>query len=190
MALWNRYGQNAKGIALCFDDSLFKAKREVPLSVNAAGTFNLVDMVYDVKIQTEFAKSFIDAFKDKTITEDSFEEQLKASSFLYMMYSSFKNNAFSDENELRLLYVPCINDIVSKAFSDFISLGYLCREDRVIKYYDFSFPKESLKGIILGPEYANDVPLEVKQNEIQMFLKANGYNSCSVNSSDIFCRLN
>ena len=118
LALWNRYGQNAKGIALCFDDSLFKVKHEIPIAVNGAGTFNLVDMLYDVNIQSDFVKSFVDTFKDKTITEDSFEEQLKASSFLYMMYSSFKNNAFSDEKEMRLLYVPCINDIVSKPFSD------------------------------------------------------------------------
>lgn len=190
LALWNRYGQNAKGIVLCFDDSRFNVKQEIPTGVNAAGTFNLVDMIYDVKAQYEFAKLFISLFKDKPIKDISFNEQLQASSFLYVMYTSFKNTAFSDEKELRLLFIPCLNDKVSKSFSDYISLNYSSNNERVIKFYDYKFPKESLKEIILGPEYAKDISFDVKKKEIQQFLATNGYTSCLVSKSDIFCRLN
>lgn len=62
-----------------------------------------------------------------------------------------------------------MNGKVSKSLSEYISLNARRNNESDIKYYDFRFPKDSLKEIILGPEYANDVSFDVNQKEIEKF---------------------
>lgn len=210
LSQWRAYGDDGSGVAIGFDlnilEYLLKSRQEVSLDdvsydleeqqilIELAIKYSLMYMMDGVKlnnISEEILKEYFDE-EFETMCEILRENLKNTCCFI-------KNPAFREEQEVRIVYHPGLNDAEYLEDSDKIECFNKCKQaknfiinpvkfnvkgKKIVAYSDLDFSYYIKKGliadIVIGPK-AN-----VSETDITYLLLANGYsiNKLTINSSE------
>ncbi|HID8742466.1 TPA: DUF2971 domain-containing protein [Enterobacter mori] len=184
LSQWRAYADDGYGVSIGFNRSYFDFYTHGPLlSFNKEHTTGLYDVIYDSETQDGLIKGIVEHLSkvnndenDKTMLFVHLTEILKKFSY------TFKNSAFHEENETRIIHTPAIftngklgNITINGSLSD-IQCRVTNRNITTYFEYDFSLKKDvsPINKIILGPkcklsDYDIDHLLSiVKMSEIEL----------------------
>lgn len=163
LSQWRAYADDGYGVSIGFNRSYFDFYPHGPLlSFNKEHTTGLYDVIYDSHIQDTYIKEIVDdLLKGKNNNEND-----KAMLFVHLSHIlkrlsyTFKNPAFHEENETRIIHTPAIftngklgNITVNGSLSE-IHCRVTNRNITTYFEYDFSTRKDvnPITKIILGPK--------------------------------------
>ena len=146
--MWNMYGQNGNGLALCFDmDSMRRSKTNY-LFDSCVYIGNDIPNEYKEQIKQKirgFYKNKCDLFR-KMRSSPEMNEKYKigltfmVAPFIYAGVASYlKHEAYKDEQEFRML----VNERANFRFRE--------RNGEIIPYREETIPFEALQYIFIGP---------------------------------------
>lgn len=173
LSQWRAYADNGKGISIGFDLKTLKINEET----NENSLF-IAKCMYNEKEQENILKKIFDEYSKKSSsTKNDIKEVVENLKLLSII---FKNPAFEEEKEWRIIFLPeitnsyTIKEIKNKA----LKLDFRCSENKIISFFQLEFPMEDdkkndklpLKEIVLGPKNL------IEEFEIKFFLKNQGYN--------------
>lgn len=100
---------------------------------------------------------------------------------------SFKHGSFSDEKEIRIIYIPVISiEPVIHAEGKY-QIGFRERKGLIVPYVELPILSDNhhevLKEIIIGPQIRENSGLS--KRALSLFLETNGYHNCCIRSSRI-----
>lgn len=203
LSQWRAYGDNGKGVSIgfdskliskaisskkkvCFEDVLYELDEqieEVEFAVeNAIKYMKDLFEIDKLRVSNDFNEYFIDEF-------DAFCEVVcddLAEISCYM-----KNPSFKEEDEVRIIYSPDINNESSdsdlkeiftqkKRFNNYVlnPINYFARDTQIVGYVDLLFDKLITKDIIteinIGPSSL------VQEDDIFFLLSKYGYNARNI----------
>lgn len=195
---WARYADNARGVAIGFNTNEF-----VKLQVEPFTGYVFGKIVYEAKMVQEKIIDWVEgSFREKRINGNDFHNQNLIVSIINnlirtMLYYSilYKNPAFFEEREWRLIYNPFgrIKKVMDRSiFYDRIlesnsyraaNAGFersdiqfrTVNSNNISSYIDLNFSSiktQFIKNIIFGPRSK----VSIEDKDLLMFLKINGYN--------------
>lgn len=173
LSQWRAYAANGKGISIGFDLKTLKSNEET----NENSLF-IAKCLYNEKKQEDIIKKIFDEYsKNSSSTKNDIKEVVETLKLLSII---FKNPAFKEENEWRIIFMPEITDkyTVKEIKNRISKLDFRCTENKIISFFQLEFPMEydkkndklPLKEIVLGPKNL------IEEFEIKFFLKNQGYN--------------
>ena len=139
LTMWRTYGADGKGVAIGFDKKMLNDYSEDRENINT----RLIKCQYKKEAIIKGLIVYWDAiynkinFQGKRISTESFRLIFDLSNFCF----SFKRNEYQNEKEWRL----CKNDWDNK------NIRFQERDGLIIPYIEYTFPKEIIKKIIIGP---------------------------------------
>lgn len=146
--MWNRYGQNGNGLALCFDiDSVRRNKTDYLFDSCIYVNNEIVDGDKE-KIKEKIRpfyknmRSFFNEFRRRIEMEERHKIGLTfmVAPFIYAGVSSYlKHEAYMDEQEFRMV----VNGSANFCFRE--------RNGEIIPYREEKIPFEALQYILVGP---------------------------------------
>ena len=162
---WRGYGDDGQGFSIGFDlDTLVKKAT----FDNSQGALSKFDIVYaNATLQDYVKKQVIRDLK----AIDGQEWIPDAAKALTEIAIKYKNSAFREEKEIRLVYNS------SKSIKDSLPHKYRTTSRDIIRYVEYFFDKSSIKEIVIGPR-CNADELTVKE-----FLESLGYHGINVRYS-------
>lgn len=203
LSQWRAYAAGGKGIALGLETSLIQVPVLHVKQDRMQGQMVLVNVIYDEEVQELIIEHIVHIIESIVKSVNSMKElKYKPENHPFIPSAAninmnlryieplFKNPAFREENEWRIIYFP---DTVVKSKwknneyeidfahrGDIDDLKFRFREDSIIPYY--LFPKElgansAIKRIILGPL------CNVDRMSLALFLNSYGISSFSVGRS-------
>lgn len=146
--MWNMYGQNGNGLALCFDmDSMRRFKTNY-LFDSCVYIGNDIPNEYKEQIKQKirgFYKNKYDLFREMRSSPEMNEKYkigltFMVAPFIYAGVASYlKHEAYKDEQEFRML----VNERANFRFRE--------RNGEIIPYREEKIPFEALQYILIGP---------------------------------------
>lgn len=146
--MWNMYGQNGNGLALCFDmDSMRRSKTNY-LFDSCVYIGNDIPNEYKEQIKQKirgFYKNKYDLFREMRSSPEMNEKYkigltFMVAPFIYAEVASYlKHEAYKDEQEFRML----VNERANFRFRE--------RNGEIIPYREEKIPFEALQYILIGP---------------------------------------
>ena len=146
--MWNMYGQNGNGLALCFDmDSMRRSKTNY-LFDSCVYIGNDIPNEYKEQIKQKirgFYKNKYDLFREMRSSPEMNEKYkigltFMVAPFIYAGVASYlKHEAYKDEQEFRML----VNERANFRFRE--------RNGEIIPYREETIPFEALQYILIGP---------------------------------------
>ena len=146
--MWNMYGQNGNGLALCFDmDSMRRSKTNY-LFDSCVYIGNDIPNEYKEQIKQKirgFYKNKYDLFREMRSSPEMNEKYkigltFRVAPFIYAGVASYlKHEAYKDEQEFRML----VNERANFRFRE--------RNGEIIPYREEKIPFEALQYILIGP---------------------------------------
>ena len=146
--MWNMYGQNGNGLALCFDmDSMRRSKTNY-LFDSCVYIGNDIPNEYKEQIKQKirgFYKNKYDLFREMRSSPEMNEKYkigltFMVAPFIYAGVASYlKHEAYKDEQEFRML----VNERANFRFRE--------RNGEIIPYREEKIPFEALQYILIGP---------------------------------------
>jgi len=173
LSQWRAYSEDGSGVSIGFNDNAFVDLLEGNDPLFAPKTsIRLKDVDYEesaVNIQiskiVESVKSLFIELEDKKHKETIGKAILHAFTLpIFNQSSCFKNSAFKEENEVRLIYMQC-DDL--NQFEYISDVDFRVSAGTITSYVDFTFPKESVVEIVLGPK------CKMSESDLELFLRSN-----------------
>lgn len=187
LSQWRAYGQNGSGIAIGFKSSSLPSSEHLPiLTAGKKDSISLHQVVYDEKIQEQLIDSILaPAFEGEEINDQAHFAMSIAASQLTGLSSIFKNPAFSEEKEWRIIHKPMImgkdGSLESKIYVSISPPKYRTTGGKLITYFEYDFtdlkPDEIFSEIVLGPKS------EVSNFDLSILLTESGLPNISVRRS-------
>lgn len=198
LSQWRAYGDNGKGVSIGFDSRLISKAYKKNKVYFENVLYELEDQVDEIKFAIDNAINYMkNMFEyDKVRVSDDFNEYFieEFDAFCEVVCDDLaeiscymKNPSFKEEDEVRIIYSPYLNQEVSDAdlkdtfskeikFNNFIlnPLNYFARDTQMIGYADLSFKKlvsrNIITEVIIGPSS------KVTKEDIFFLLFQHGYN--------------
>lgn len=187
LSQWRAYGQNGSGIAIGFKRTSLPSSERLPfLTCGKRDSLSLHQVIYNEKTQEQLIESILaPAFEGAEIDDQAHMAMSMAASQLAGLSSIFKNPAFSEESEWRIIHRPIIMGKDGSRESQIhlsISLPrYRTSGGKLITYFEYDFadlkPNEIFSEIVLGPKS------EVSNYDLSIFLTENGLANLNVRRS-------
>jgi hypothetical protein len=177
LSQWRAYADDATGISIGFIPSELKLKDALPaLNINPVENNWLHKVIYNEDEQEKLLIELIDTwiFLIKN-NDNSLNFSLHMNKCLAYSYI-FKNPAFSEERELRIINLPLL-DNSDKWFGCNGAPKFRSSGGTIASYFDFEFSVESISEIILGPKS------KVNETDMNVFLRSNGFGHVTVKHS-------
>ena len=157
LSQWRGYADDGRGVAIGFDIEKLGIQREPPgNSVIKNHTLGYEKVIYDEKEQEKILQPLFIAIKKFGSTDEQIEAIISGLG-RYAIF--FKNPAFKEEKEWRLVYRDTgylFTDDSGKLPHHLGSLHFQIKEDVINNYYEFSFeeylPQNPIKTIFFGPK--------------------------------------
>ncbi len=175
LSQWRAYADDAAGISIGFNPKELNLKDDLPmLNVSPKENVWLNSVIYDQneqqEIVTRLANDMISLAKIVSPLNENSESanmnmSLLANKCLAYSYI-FKNPAFSEERELRIINLPLF-DNSDKWFGCNGEPKFRSSGGTIASYFDFEFSLESITEIILGPKS------KVNEADMSVFLRSN-----------------
>lgn len=170
---WRLYGDNCKGICLAFNKDTLKKTGFDLVNIEYVDIDNMVStIISDVLSKTKNASYNKD---NRELEKFRFDLLGKIKSEFY----KYKNNAYSNEKEIRLVKtiktrtfaINCNTDyIMQNDYDIFNEIKFTIKNKRLVGYCDVNIDDLGLEEIILGPLN------ETTKASIMLFLAKNGIN--------------
>jgi hypothetical protein len=188
LSQWRAYGQNGSGVAIGFKHtSLPTSERLLPILTSVKqDSLSLHQVIYDEKTQDQLIDSILaPAFEGAEIDDQTHFAMSMAASQLVGLSSIFKNPAFSEEKEWRIIHRPMImgkdGGLESKIFLSISPPKYRTSGGKLITYFEYDFAQlksdEIFAEIVLGPKS------EVSTFDLSILLTENGLANLNVRRS-------
>ena len=187
LSQWRAYGQNGSGISIGFKRSSLPSSERLPiLTAGKKDSISLHQVIYDEKTQEQLIDSILaPAFEGKEIDDQAHFAMSTAASQLAGLSSIFKNPAFSEESEWRIIHRPMImgkdGSLESKIYVSTSPPKYRTSGGRLITYFEYDFeemkPHDIFCEIVLGPKS------EVSTFDLSILLTEVGLSNITVRRS-------
>ncbi|KXO06444.1 hypothetical protein AKG98_3183 [Moritella sp. JT01] len=180
LSQWRAYANNGKGVSLGFDFNGFPFEQgTVWPSGEIEESTGYCDVIYDKEEQEKHIVAFEEIFfKNADVIHNELgnepDNKLSVLAAKIFSYSGmFKNPAFREENEVRIIHMPHhIKGVGWKgAFSD---IQFKNSEGKLISFFEMSFRSSIVQSITLGPK------CECDEQELNLFLISHGYDNVKI----------
>src|SRR3972149_4226149 len=191
LSQWRGYADDGAGFAIGFSTNcLFNdcdqyLKNEIPI--------RLQKVDYNLDSQKHTLDSAIERYVKDLREEDLLERTLRAFAEIWTIAAICKNPAFCEEREYRIILMPKLRaqeriwPLVPDVGTSEIQFRVI--RGRIIPYYTFSFSREAITEIRLGPKnYARESPEQ--KFALKMLLMKNSYDPDRIkiiNSGATYC---
>ena len=187
LSQWRAYANDGTGVAIGFNyDALGLASTIPTPGIFLHNSTGISEVTYDDKIQEALLDSVIKKAIDviNENTSNDYEKYIDIIDNINQFACICKNPAFSEEQEVRVIYspAPLLSSFTSQSSNRCISeIKYRVTGNNLTSYVELKFPLKNIlhpiDNIILGPK------CKVKENDIDGFLRAENYSDFVVNTS-------
>lgn len=178
LSQWRGYADDGHGVAIGIDieETGIEIKNDygelneffvTNASPNCKLSMGWAKCSYEENKQEDLLNSIFNNFLNSTIDSNKI---VNTSALLFTLNIIFKNSGFKEEKEWRLVDVPLILNENGKILGNPSALFFLNSLDNIKPYFKYSFSKNCIKEIILGPK------CKISRNDMNLFLKSNNYN--------------
>lgn len=185
LSQWRAYANDGCGISIGFNTSYFDIKHHLPstMAVFNENSIGLHEVYYETDIQESIVKNFLSyiSTSDQLSSNQILEIAVKLKQYSYI----FKNPAFFEEQEWRIIHTPLIfgnkEDNTTQVIGGISDCKYMAKSNDIVPYFLLSFAKQKdvmpISEIILGPKNHIDM------YKIHTFLGMNNFKNVSVKYS-------
>jgi len=185
LSQWRAYADDGHGIAIGFNKKSFGLE-EAPPGMTAATnhlSLGICDIVYDEVRQDTLIKETINGLlSNKNITDRNITD---AAYYISKYSYVFKNPAFEEEKEVRIIHSPLIsknpNNNSIFMMGNISELKYRVSKKLLTSYFELEFSKENdispIDEIILGPK------CQISKFDIETFLSINNFGQVKIDYS-------
>jgi hypothetical protein len=184
LSQWRSYADNGKGVVIAFDEKFLEIKNKIPYeNADANLTIGLHECIYDLEVQ----KRIIHESFNVDLLEKNFGYESILANELIGFLLIFKNQAFQEEKETRIIYTPKIATIVNKDSSEINiagaipGLSFTLKGNDVSSYFKFNimkiFSSTLIPKIYLGPKN------EMEIDDLSLFLSSMGLKNTKIEYS-------
>lgn len=187
LSQWRAYGQNGSGVAIGFKRTSLPSSERLPIiTYGKKDSVSLHQVIYNEKAQDQLIDSILaPAFEGAEIDDQAHWAMSTAASQLAGLASIFKNPAFAEENEWRIIHKPIImgkdGSQESKIHVSISPPKYRTAGGKLISYFEYEFtelkPEDIFSEIVLGPKS------EVSSFDLSLLLTENGLTNLNVRRS-------
>ncbi|PLC06041.1 hypothetical protein CY658_03055 [Variovorax sp. RO1] len=185
LSQWRAYAADGSGVAIGFNADVFAQPTRMPSRHAGTPEVGLWPVVYDPNDQTAQVQRVVVAYLKKCKDGDRDVAMTEA---LYPLsgYSTFyKNDAFREEAEKRLVYTPMLMTNASnehRTFGNELEVHQRCTANDIYTYFEYEpVPKGSTTPLV------NDIRLgptcKLSQFDLDYFLALNGYSAVPTSRS-------
>ncbi|WP_313387289.1 DUF2971 domain-containing protein [Rhodospirillum rubrum] len=180
LSQWRAYADDGQGVAIGFDPVSFGLDlRPGHQSRDEKSAIGLCPVVYDRDQQIQLINEKIKKLIDDNSDNDMDQKCAECAEMLLSIGTSFKNNAFSEEKEWRIIHRP-VRLLEGKFEGNIADIQYRASAKSVIPYIPFSFNLRKtppILEIILGPK--NDSEYLIMKD----FLNKSGFTGVKIKKS-------
>jgi len=176
LSQWSRYGAGAEGVSIGFS----KTALDSLVDKLVEGSFmpmTLLPIEYSEEAQLEFLKGNAQVYSSRDT-----DQVLRVFHSLWGKMFAFKDNAFSEEKEWRLLAIGMLSNQFDKGWN---KLQLRSRNDSLSFCFDYklgSYSDDLIKEVWLGPKNNTNIAF------FQYWLESKGMKSVKVRPSSITLR--
>ncbi|MCX7111039.1 MAG: DUF2971 domain-containing protein [Proteobacteria bacterium] len=179
LSQWRAYTNDGKGVAIGFRNDLLPHSQRLPMySSVPKDSVTTLQVVYDTKVQDNTIEGIISEYlKSRKDNPNNSDSIINASFLLNGLSTAFKNEAFHEECEWRMIHTPMIMEAYetnkTTIYSGISQARHRVSSDRLITYFEFDFSNLIESGIvcdlILGPK------CKMTEYDLEIFLSLNGF---------------
>lgn len=185
LSQWRAYAADGSGVAIGFNEDVFTRPTRLPCHFAGKPEVGLWRVVYEPNDQTTQVQQVVATYLKKCKDGDRGVAMTEA---LYVLsgYSAFyKNRAFQEEAEVRLVYTPMLMTNTNNELSTFgneLEAHQRCTTNDIYTYFEYKpIPKDSptplVNEIRLGPT------CKLSVFDLKYFLSLNGYGAVPIERS-------
>jgi hypothetical protein len=177
LSQWRAYSDDGAGFAIGFSYEAIAAATEALAKRLSFLALGRVD--YNELSQDAFLERYLGELKKSPVDDvgtEAFSDAVTASLNIWMKAAFFKNPAFAEEAEWRIVLEPQVGGAAAGIDPSFCGHGtsdvrFRVSGNRIVPYFAFPFSVDTVKEIILGPKNLARDDLHA----LKFFLASNGY---------------
>lgn len=187
LSQWRAYAGDGTGACIGFNLDLLPKSKSLPAHTLARDDrVATLPIIYDEEGQQKVIEGIIQNYLSaRTSSAEPSDAIINASHLINGLSPTFKNPAFHEESEWRMIHVPMImGDIKTNATTIYNSISNVQHRisgEKLTTYFEFDFSRLIEKGgvaeIILGPK------CQFTPYDLEIFLSVNGFKSVSYRRS-------
>lgn len=186
LSQWRAYANDGSGVAIGFNTSYFNIKHQLPftMAVYNDNSIGLHEVYYDSKVQTNIIKALFEktSISGGVNSNDIIEIAVKLKQYSFV----FKNPAFFEEREWRIIHTPLIfgnnKDDTTQIVGAISDCKFRVTTNDIAPYFLLSFSEERpippISEIILGPKN------QMAMYKIRTFLSMNNLRNIPIKFSE------
>ncbi|MCG9026741.1 DUF2971 domain-containing protein [Laribacter hongkongensis] len=176
LSQWRAYGDDGVGVSIGFNSKVLPDIGFYGESNRGFSPLDLHKVIYDYRIQLETMSSFVHFLMDSVGEDNVFLKDA-----IHFVASAFKNDAFCEEREYRIVYNPALVKHGKCIDQDKISeIKFRKSNSRLVSYYEydiFSDNHDHIKEIWFGPK------CEIDEADLRLLLEHNGLSNVEIKRS-------
>jgi hypothetical protein len=179
LSQWRAYAADGSGISIGFNSEYFELSERFPTTTMALkDSISMMDTVYNEDIQDKLIESIIKQISETSSSYRNGDVDIywQMGNLLNGFCYIFKNPAFSEEKEVRIIHTPTImgnQEGGTNILGNVSDIKYRVSKNRLTPYFELAFSDTTkmspLDEIIVGPK------AEISSYELEMFLSINGF---------------
>jgi hypothetical protein len=179
LSQWRAYGKDGTGVAIGFNSDLLPSSKRLPVLTTAPkDSITTLPVLYSEAEQDATIENIVVYCMEalQNAGEDAVETEIHAAITLNGLSTVFKNEAFHEEHEWRIIHTPMImGDIKTNETTIHTGISdpkHRVSNNKLITYFEYNFSSLVGSGIIcdlvLGPK------CEISNYDLDIFLPING----------------
>lgn len=186
LSQWRAYANDGRGVSIGFNTAYFNIKHQLPYTMAAynENSIGLHEVFYDSAIQAEIIKALLE--KVSSSEQMTSTEALEIAARLKQYSFVFKNPAFFEEREWRIIHTPLImgshKDGTTQVIGAISECKFRVTINDIAPYFLLSFTKRKaispIAEIILGPKN------QMEMYKIRTFLSMNDLRNITIKFSE------
>lgn len=188
LSQWRAYAKDGAGVAIGFKRSLLPDTKTVPVAtLNKEDSIKTRPVIYSELEQDEVIERLMRVALDSIAnpTQENKGACMYAVSELHGIATTFKNPAFHEEREWRLIHVPFITDQFQGKTTVYVAISepqHRVANNKLVTYFEYDLGPQFSEGIlcdlVLGPK------CEISEHDLSVFLSSVGLHSLPYRKSD------
>ncbi|MDH0729213.1 DUF2971 domain-containing protein [Pseudomonas sichuanensis] len=181
LSQWRAYAKDGTGVAIGFDSDLLPLVGHHPRRMHSY--VSTMQVLYDSAPQDSIIERIIrNALDDMKSNGAQSEVALDAAMYLQGLSTFYKNGAFQEEKEWRIIHIPLIwgflNTNQTTVQSAVSELKHRASGNKLVSYFEYDLSSLvsdfGVRKIVLGPK------CEISNYDLELFLTINGYEKTEV----------
>lgn len=189
LSQWRAYAKDGVGVAIGFNSDLLPNTGSLPHYTAAVqNSITTLKVQYNEDIQDSTIEHIVVSTLESMSNNEKLQPEIftiDASHKLNGLATIYKNSAFREECEWRIIHTPIItgniNSNITSVNAGISELKHRVSNDKLISYFEYDFAELISKGIItdliLGPKCV------VKSYDLELFLTTRGLERLNITQS-------